>query len=198
LFSGEDTISTRGIHEKQQRWRPVFKCILVCNDIPKLDDNSWPAWRRLKVIGFPTSFVDDPIRPHERQKDPKIGQKLSKCTGALLCILIDYLARFKKTGQLLEAPAVTAATEKYKTDNDVFEEFREECLVEEEGARLDWKDVALPAFRNWAARRSKRIPNTTKEIQAVFVEKLGKIFNSRFKGTSLYGWRNIRLVKRND
>jgi U3 small nucleolar RNA-associated protein 14 len=89
---------------------------------------------------------------------------------------------------------VTAATEKYKSDNDVFEEFREECLVEEDGARLDWKEVALPGFRKWAVKNGKQIPKNSKDIQAVFSEKLGKIFNSRFKGASLYGWRNIRLV----
>jgi len=192
LFTGEDCITTRGLHEKQRRWRPRFKCCLICNLIPILDDNSWPAWRRIKVIDFPTLFVDNPRRPHERQKDPEVGEKLSKCVGAFVALLIEYYRRFKARG-LPEAPAVTEATQKYQTDNDVFDSFREEHLVEEEGSRLEWDD-ALPLFRRWAKDNKKNIPDKKADIQKLFVEKLGPIYNTNFKGTYLRGWRHIRLI----
>jgi P4 family phage/plasmid primase-like protien len=194
LFSGEDTLTTRGLHEKQQEWKPFFKCIMVCNDIPTLDDNSWAAWRRIKVVSFPTSFVDDPNLPHERKKDTGLGEKLSRCATAFMSILVHFFLEYKRVGSIQEPAAVQAATERYKTENDVFEEFREEYLVQEDGARLDWKEGALPAFRKWAQTSGKRIPKATKEVKAMFVAKLGPIYDSRFKGTSLYGWRHVRLA----
>jgi len=192
LLTGEDTITTRGLHEKQQRWKPCFKCHAVYNAIPKLDDHSWPIQRRIKVVHFPTLFVDNPRRPHERKKDPNVGERLAKCTGAFLSILIEYLRRFRTNG-LVEAPAVTAATQKYQTDNDVFEEFHGAHLVEEEGASVEWTE-ALAAIRLWANIRRKKIPEKKSEIKALFVGRLGKIFDSKFRGESLYGWKHRRLV----
>lgn len=197
LFSGEDMITTRGLHEKQRRWVALFKCFLVCNDIPKIDENTWGTWRRMKVIKFETSFVEDPIRPHERQKDPEIGEKLAKCTSALIAILIEYLGRFKKRG-LIESEKVTAATEKYQTDNDVFEEFRSRYIVERPGARMASNDL-YARFVAWAERSRKRIPRGQHAIKALISEALGKGPGSvRFgpgKNDTIHGWNGLELLQ---
>ena len=192
LFTGEDWITTRGLHEKQRRWKPKFKCSLNCNEIPKLDDNSWPAWRRIKVIHFPTLFVDNPQRPHERQKDPAIGEKLARCTAVFISILVQYYRRFKKEG-LIEPPAVTEATQKYQTENDIFADFQEECLMDEQGASLEWNE-GLNAFRAWAKSSRKTVPEKKSAIKALFELKLGKIYHNTFRGAKLYGWRHVRLA----
>jgi len=194
LFTGEDKLSSRGMWEKQRWWTPVFKCILICNDIPKLEENTWAAWRRIKVVHFPMIFVDNPRRLHEGQKDSKLGEKLNRCVGAFICILFEHFRQLKAADTLAEAPAVTAATEQYKSENDIFAEFQEECLVEEKDARLEWKKGALPAFRRWARENRKNIPDNSKEIKKLFVESLGPILNRSFKGASLYGWKDCKLL----
>lgn len=194
LFTGEDVITTRGLHEKQRRWKPAFKCILVCNDIPKLDENSWAAWRRFKVIHFPTSFVDNPIRPHERQKDPRVGEILKRCVCAFIAILIEYYRRFKTAG-LVESEAIMEATRKYQTENDLFEEFYQAFIVEEHGAALKLVDLRT-AFLKWlASAHRKRNPPSTKALDQIFVSKLGIIYKNQFEGTWLTGWRHYRLEK---
>jgi len=82
----------------------------------------------MKVVDFPTRFVDNPVRPHEREKDSKVGQKLAKCVWAFVAILIEYWRRVKAEG-LVEPGKVTEATEKYQTDNDVFADFVQDELV---------------------------------------------------------------------
>ncbi|KAJ3027985.1 hypothetical protein HDV00_010710 [Rhizophlyctis rosea] len=189
LFSGEDVISARGIHEKQQRWTPMFKCIIVCNDIPELDDNSWPAWRRIKVIDFPTSFVHDPVRPHERLKDPAVGGKLSKCTGALICILLDYLCRFKKSGRLVEAQAVKAATEKYKSDNDVVYDFIQQKLKPQKGGSIQWMDL-FNAYKSWPMARQMKSGPLKTELNRRGVQYQ----NTRVDGEPFCGVKNWILL----
>ena len=189
LFSGEDVISARGIHEKQQRWTPMFKCIIVCNDIPELDDNSWPAWRRIKVIDFPTSFVDHPARPHERLKDPALGGKLSKCTGALMCILLDYLCRFKKSGRLMEAQAVKAATEKYKSDNDVIHDFIQQKLRPQNGGSVLWTDL-VAAYKKWPMARPMKSGPLKNELRRRGVQYQ----NTRIDGEPFCGVKNWILL----
>ena len=197
LFSGEDTISTRGLHEKQRRWRPCFKCMLVCNDIPTLDEMTWAAWRRLKVVDFPTSFVDNPVRPHERQKDPTVGERLSTCTAAFLSILITYFKKYKVRG-LIEPPSVTAATQKYQTDNDVFAEFKEEHISEEKGRVLPWTEIH-EVFETWAKRKGRRVPNSKAAVKALFEKNLdGKPDRhwDKFKSLTVIGWKDLYVITR--
>lgn len=194
LFTGEDSISTRGLHEKQRRWRPKFTCILVCNDIPKLDDNSWPAWRRTKVLDFPTRFVEIPVRPHERQRDPKVGQKLAKCLWAFVAILIRYYRLFKDEG-LAEPECVTLATQKYQSENDIFEEYQAHYIIEEQGARLGITELT-EHFTTWATRQryTERLPKTPAKLKELFESKLGERYKNNLNGTRLNGWRHKRLI----
>jgi P4 family phage/plasmid primase-like protien len=192
LFTGEDVITTRGLHEKQRRWKPKFKCILVCNDIPKLDDSSWAAWRRIKVVHFPTSYVENPVRPHERQKDPLIGEKLSRCLWAFVAILIEYYRRFKTAG-LLESEAITKATQQYQTENDIVDEFCQEHLVDEDGHVEKWMDI-LNAFRSWAKALGRPISPNKAAVKKLFENRMGTPANEyQYNGTK-HGWKGIRLV----
>jgi len=188
LFSGEDSISTRGIHEKQKKWRPFFTCILVCNDIPTLDENSWAAWRRIKIIFFPTCFVDNPVRAHERQKDPKLGEKLSKCTGALLSILVEYLRRFKATGILRDPPTVTAAIEKYRESMDVVKEFIDERMYKRDGGLLPWKELAA-SYEKWPQRKVIK----SQQLKEAFAKHGVKYQNTYADGKPFVGIKGWQL-----
>lgn len=196
LFSGEDLISTRGLHEKQKRWRAAFKCFLVCNDIPNLDDSSWAAWRRLMVIHFPTSFVDNPIRPHEREKDPDVGEKLSRCTVTFIGILIEYFRGFLLRG--VRVPhAVAAATQKYQTENDIFKEFRDQYILDEHGSFMKWKDLS-PAFSAWARGQGYRIPAKVTQLKAMAERSLSPMYSNHWNGGPwVTGWANKRLLPSN-
>jgi len=195
LFSGEDAISTRGLHEKQRRWKPRFVCILVCNDIPRLDENTWAGWRRMRVVHFPTLFVDNPSRPNERQRDSEIGEKLVKRATAFIGILIEYNKRFKTEG-LREPDLVMRATQKYQSANDVVAEFCEENIAEgEQGTMLVWKDL-YPIFKRWADRNGLTAPTKLKStplFNAYFKEEAKTNHCSRM-GHPVYGWRDRRVI----
>jgi len=189
LFTGEDTISARGIHEKQKKWKPFFTCIIVCNDIPTLDENTWAAWRRLKVVFFPTCFVDQPVRPHERQKDPKLGEKLSRCTGALLSILTEYLRRFKATSILQDPPAVKAATEKYRESMDVVKDFIEEKMRRSEGSYLLWTDL-FAAYNKWPLKKAMK----SQPLKEAFAKHDVKYQITTFEGRPFVGVKGWELL----
>lgn len=57
---------------------------------------------------------------------------------------------------------------------------------------MQWKD-GLTAFRSWANSMRKRIPSKKSEIKLMFEKGLGTIFDSKFRGETLYGWKNVRL-----
>jgi phage/plasmid-associated DNA primase len=147
------------------------------------------------VINFEVSFVDNPIRPHERQKDPEMGEKLAKCTSAFIAILIEFFRRFLAKG-LHEAPHVTAATAKYQTDNDIFAEFRDLYLVEDAGRVLNAAE-AQETFRRWTDSAKKRKPKKIKE----FLEaNLGVLSENGHKDAVLKktvrGWKGWKFAER--
>ena len=194
LFTGEDEISSRGLYERQHQWTPAFKCFLICNDIPKLDENTWAAWRRVKVVDFPMKFVDEPRQPHERKKDADLEAKLSRCKSAFVAVLLTYYRRFKEAANKLEEPeAVKKATQEYQTANDVFEEFREEQLIIDKDAFLNWTE-AYQAYREWAARNKKVISSNRSENKKLFMDKLGELTRVSTKVKNFNGWRGYRLA----
>ena len=149
----------------------------------------------MRVIHFPTLFVDNPVRAHERQKDPEIGDKLIKRATAFISILIEYNRKFKTEG-LREPELVVRATQKYQSANDVVAEFCEENIGEgERGTVLVWKDL-YPIFKRWAGRNGLTVPTKPKSTP---------LFNSHFKedakpnhcsriGDTVYGWRDRRVI----
>ena len=50
------------------KYRPFFKLILLCNDIPEVDKpNDEAYWKRLWSLYFPTTFVDNPKENTEKK-----------------------------------------------------------------------------------------------------------------------------------
>ena len=57
---GTDKISTRGLHQDEREFVPVFKAVLSCNSIPKISEDSFAIWRRVRIVDFPVKFSPDP------------------------------------------------------------------------------------------------------------------------------------------
>lgn len=81
-----------------------------------------------------------------------------------------------------------------QSERSIFTRFRTECLVDEDGDRLEWT-VVLPVFQAWAKATGFEIEEKKGTVRRIFVAGLGKIYDSRFKGISLYGWKNVRLTE---
>jgi hypothetical protein len=55
---------------------PQFGLFLQCNDIPALATIDGGIMRRMKVVPFPFQFVDEPTKPHQKQKDINFKTKI--------------------------------------------------------------------------------------------------------------------------
>jgi len=192
-LTGEEFITTRGLNEKQRRWKPMFKPFLVCNQPPRMSESTWAIWRRVKSIDFPTVFVENPKRPNERKKDTQIGDKLSLRVKTFVAILVEYYRRYRLEG-LVEPDEVRAATLKYQTDNDVFEEFSGEFIVEEQGSALSLVELRRE-FRAWANARKYNIPSKDQQLEELFAKKLGEVYRNNWRTMGwLVGWKDMRLL----
>ena len=196
---GTDKISTRGLHQSEREFVPVFKPVLTCNSIPLVSEDSHAIWRRLKVVDFPVQFSD---RPTENDPLSQLADhNLAATTKAWGPYFAGYLVRWLKKlcEEGLSPPsAVAAVTEDYRDDNDPYLEYRAEALEQcSDDIGLKWSDL-LAHFRTWHDRRFQSLPKgrAAKELIAVrkyFERHIGKIGDVQPAGQKkiwgVKGWR---------
>jgi P4 family phage/plasmid primase-like protien len=147
-ITGEDTLSSRVNYGKQTKFRPKFKSFLVANDLPATSEATVALFRRIRIVNFPTSFVEEPTLPHERKIDFHLDAKLKAAAPYFIGILIHFYRRLQEEG-LNEPSAIRDSTKKYQGDNDVIAIFKEEYL---ERVLIDGKPSRATAITHQRAK----------------------------------------------
>jgi len=132
-ITGGDKMSSRQLFKEASDFKPQFKIILMCNDLPKLANIDGGVVRRIEVVDFPSKFVDNPRptehNPHQYKMDMQLGKKLKQWHLLFLIKLLGYYKLYDKEGT--KAPkSVTSKTESYITDNDIIQKWFKNDLVE--------------------------------------------------------------------
>ena len=139
--TGGDKISVRNLHCAPIEYRPQFKLALATNQLPRIEDRDYGAWRRLLASRWPVTFGQSDAP----KIDPHLRDKLLLELPGILNWALAGCARWLESG--LQLPAeVTVDTAIYKEESDDLLLFIEECLVmdADEGiAQSDMYDVYL-------------------------------------------------------
>lgn len=178
---GTDKISTRGLHQDEREFVPVFKAVLACNSIPKVSEDSFAVWRRMRIVDFPIKFSSDPEPgdPLSQLADETLPNHLPRWSPYLAGYLVKWICRLRSDG-LRPPNAVSQSTNEYRDDNDPYLDFRTSFLEECSNDRwIQWADL-LAAFRPWHDRRfsNQKLSEKGKDVQTVknlFEDKLGRI-----------------------
>ena len=178
-LTGGDTIIARALHKDPVEFKPQFKMVLTCNDLPKVSANDRGTWRRISVVEFISNFVEepDPNEPYEFMIDEGLDEKLKIWPEAFMFLLLEYFKKYKKYG-IKEPNEVKRNTEDYKVDSDMFVGFFSEKLIEVEnpengGIKLD--DIYF-VYQDWhkqAYGQNAKCP-TRKDLKDNMVKKYGK------------------------
>jgi len=153
-LTGGDRITTRALYGDPFDFIPQFKMILICNKLPHVPARDYGTWRRMRVAPWETEFVPQPKKPNQRKLDPSIQYKPTEWREAFMWLLINkyykkYISDSKDNGDGLKEPAkVTAHTEKYKRDSDIYYEFITSCVIRDE-AESESATYLYSMFRNW-------------------------------------------------
>jgi P4 family phage/plasmid primase-like protien len=129
-YSGGDKIKGRGLWSNFIEFKPQFKIILYCNDMPKVPADDMGTWRRIKVLEFLSCFVDNPKNPNEFKKDKYLSEKIPKWTETFMSMIVhNYLTDYKVMGGLYIPKEVEKFTEEYQKDMDIYIDFINTRLV---------------------------------------------------------------------
>lgn len=192
-MSGGDKISSRTHQKEEEEWMPMFKILLMCNDLPPLDSIDDGVMRRIEVIEFIVKFCanPDPNDPYQLPRDNKLGRKIKEWGPAFLSYMVHYYFTYY-VREVMEPPnAVIKTTLDYQKANDKIKEFMEIKLKPVKKSEVDIKDIAS-RFRRWyidemGTGGAGKILNK-KEIEAY----LKRRYRKEFTGTKL---KNFEFVE---
>lgn len=173
-LTGNDTMYARTLYKEGGEFLPLFKPIIICNDLPSLSSNEPAVWSRLRILPFESKFdTEEAPKTYEEQLEQKIfprdehmNNKLSQFMSPLAFTLINaYNKRDGKTYE--EPPEVLNATNKYQNQCDTFKQYLDERIFEEENKNKKdntrWIRLSdmYPDFKNWwnESISNKKVPN---------------------------------------
>ena len=187
-ITGDDTQTSRQNYGKQRKFRPAFKCLFVCNELPTFSESTWALWRRVKCTNFPTAFVENPVLAHERKVDPNLDRKLKDAAPYFIGVLIEYLRRYKSDG-FQEPMLVTSATAMYRDSLDTVKDFVDGRLQKSEGSVIAWTDL-LAAYNKWPERKYIR----SQQLKDEFMKHDVKYQNTTHENKKFCGIKGWTLI----
>jgi len=193
-LSGNDRILVRTLYKEPYEFKPQFKMILTCNELPEVPSDDGGTWRRLKVCNFSSKFTENPNpdKPTEFPMDLELSDKFDRWKEVFISMLIERHKTIQPNS-IHEPMEVRVATESYKQNNDVIGQFISEKI--EINPELECR-VAIGKlyndFRLWTSGnvpKGKKCPDRN-QLKA-YLEKLLGAYDNR-------GWRGIRFKPMND
>jgi putative DNA primase/helicase len=184
-LSGEDVVKARALFQDQDQFVVMARIFMLCNDLPPVSSMDNGTWRRLRVIPHVAKFVDpgiptDPTK-HVYTKDLMLEGKIARWRPYFAGMLVWYYENHYLRHGLKEPAQVTAASNKYKEENDAFAAFCQECLVREVGAELRAND-ALIQYKEWC-----RFNPGKKQLQKKdLLQKLGEVYGAPIEGGKVF------------
>lgn len=192
-LTGGDPLSGRALYCDTVTFNPQFSLAVCTNhlfDIKSTDDGTW---RRIRVCDFQSKFLDEPYKnkkfpknkyPYQYKVERNIDSKFTKWAPYFAAMLVKIA--FDTDGVIEDCPSVMASSQKYKLQQDYFEQFYEERIVQSQTSVIKRKDM-YNEFNLWYSELyGGKIPKG-KDLYDFMEKKLGKIDSrGRFKG-----WRLI-------
>jgi len=187
-LSGNDRILTRSLYKEPYEFKPQFKMILACNELPEIPSQDGGVWRRLRVIEFSSRFCEnpDPEKKNEFMMDLELSEKFEQYSDYFLSMLIDRHKNINPN-KITEPREVINATQKYKDNNDIIGQYLNDKISysEDNKEKLGINDI-YNDFRIWVNENIPKGKKCPDRIQLrSYIEKT--------YGPYGIGWKGLKI-----
>ena len=132
-MTGGDKMTTRALFKGTTQFKPQFKIILMCNDLPKLGGNDGGIWRRIEVVKYLAKFTDNENHVDHRRyqylADNQLTSKLEQWKMVFVLKLLEKYNIYDKEGTC-PPKEVKEETKLYQSSNDLIANWVDDCLEE--------------------------------------------------------------------
>jgi putative DNA primase/helicase len=110
-------------------FKPTHSLVLLTNYRPAGNSQDRALWARILSVRFPYSFVDNPLKENERQRDSNLLEELKAEGPGILSWLVDGFYAYREKG-LAPPPSIQAETDEYRKSDDSIQHFITEKCAE--------------------------------------------------------------------
>lgn len=144
-LTGCDSVTARFLHAEFFTFTPVAKFFLAVNHRPRVQDDSYGFWRRVRLIPFTRQFVGE-------SDDKNLLDKLTAEASGIFNWLIEGCLLWQEQGLDPTPESVQRATAEYQTDSDPLSQFvLEQCAI---NPQAQVKASSLyKAYINWCGEQ---------------------------------------------
>jgi P4 family phage/plasmid primase-like protien len=162
-LTGSEEIVARGLYQASVSFVMETKLFLACNELPEIKGEDTALWRRIRVVDFPSRFVDEPKEDNEYAIDRTLPARMREDVTwkqTFMNILVEY---YHKT--VGEPEEVKISTLGYRANNDVIMQFvNSKCLLDKHNKTYRCFCVDLwNSYQEWVI--SDGMPNNIKQTE---------------------------------
>ena len=185
-LSGGDVITARKLRKDPIEFKPQFKLLLLCNQLPSIPANDGGTWRRLRVVRFESEFVNKVKKPNQFLKDANLTKKFNNWKLPFFHRLLCYYKQYKQNG-ITEPDEVIANTKEYQYKCDSFLQFVDESLdINKENNDLSINlTTAYNTFKLWYQDNIHEKPPPRSEFKELMIRQFGAQYSRRWRGVCL-------------
>jgi P4 family phage/plasmid primase-like protien len=193
-LTGSEEIVARGLYQEAMSFVMEAKLFLACNELPEIKGEDTALWRRIRVIDFPSRFVDDPKESGEYKIDRTLPSRMREDVTwrqTFMKILLDYY--YKDVKEPIE---VQVKTNEYRQENNDLYNWLEENVECKEDTLLQVKDV-VQLYTGKTKVHSSLSTKFKKEIEKYIKERYKHIkweYDAvKIGDKTCKGWKNISI-----
>jgi P4 family phage/plasmid primase-like protien len=193
FITGRDSTTLRNCHSNDMvDFTAKFITLLICNDIPDCDDIDNAFSKRLRCVGFPTEFVNEPTKDNQKKIDVNINKNFDYWKYDFILLLIEYYKKYTKTHELKPTNNISRWTNQYKEDTDMYLQFLNECTEENKDGHIHCSTL-YERFKEWFKTNNPhtKIPSNREFISSI--KKYKDIQRVRVGDTVMIGIKNLKL-----
>lgn len=187
-LTGGDRLRARQMRQDFWSFDPTHTLILFSNHKPTIKGTDNGIWRRVRLVPWEVTI------PIEDQ-DPELASKLAEEAPGILNWIIEGARVFLAEGQKVPE-SIRAATDAYRSDQDVMGKFIAECLeLDDPGYRstaADLGSIAEAWMKEQGYQWTFRSSELAEALEQRGAENLGQ---KRLGGLKATWWAGVRITR---
>ncbi|KAJ3000820.1 hypothetical protein HKX48_003188 [Thoreauomyces humboldtii] len=152
-LTGDDLLRARRLYENGRTFAIIANIFLSVNDLPVITETDHGTWRRMRVILFNSTFVEDPALVNEDKHiylaDCEAKKQHNINAPYFMSILVHYYKRFRSEGNKTPQ-SVIDNTKVFRASNDIYHGFFQDCVLADEDSRIHVEELHRECLA-WAA-----------------------------------------------
>jgi putative DNA primase/helicase len=174
-LTGEDAMTARYLFGREFTFIPIGKIWLAVNHRPRVKDDSFGFWRRVRMIPFTQKF--DP------QTEPDLEKTLRGEAPGILAWAVRGAKKWYETGLGTPPAAVMAARREYQEDQDPIAEWLNSHCVQGEDYQVSAQRV-FEDYQTWA--EGVKLSNKETLSRTMFGRTMTERFDKKRKETGIF------------